>query len=173
MKNEIWKDVAGYEGLYQVSNFGRVKSLNYNHKKETRIMKDASNLLGYHFVNLCKAGTKKIAYIHRLVALAFIPNPYNLPIINHKDCNPGNNTASNLEWCTYLYNNNYDKHRERISLAKYKPVLQYDREGNFVQEYPSAKSLNELYGYNANNISAVCRGKRQTAHNYVWRYKEC
>ena len=165
--------MAGYEGLYQVSNLGRVKSLNYNHTKTERVMKPGVTDLGYCFVELCKNGVNKTIGIHRLVGMAFIPNPMNLPIINHKDCNPLNNVVYNLEWCSYLYNNNYADHAAKISTAKCKPVLQYDREGNFIKEYPSIKAVGELYGYNVNNISSVCRGERQTAHNYVWRFKTC
>ena len=125
---QIWKDIEGYEGLYQVSNKGRVKSLkrtiktnNKNHPYNTlseRLLK----LNGgdrYVLVILCKDGHTSAKSVHRLVAQAFIPNPNNYPIINHKDCNGRNNDVRNLEWCTYKYNNEYngrvDKCRDKIS----------------------------------------------------------
>ena len=110
MEKEIWKDIDGYEGLYQVSNLGRVKSLHHNKEK---ILKGSYNSKGYYFVKLCKNGISKSIFVHRLVAQEFIPNPDNLPIVNHKDENPRNNNVDNLEWCTQKYNANYGTVRER------------------------------------------------------------
>ena len=109
MSNEIWKDIEGYEGLYQVSNKGRVKSF---HGKG-RIMKPGTHPLGYKVVPLTKDGETNTKQVHRLVAQAFIPNPENLPVINHKDENPSNNNVENLEWCTQKYNLNYGTCQER------------------------------------------------------------
>jgi hypothetical protein len=117
LPKQIWKDISGYEGLYQVSNTGKVRSLNYRHTGKTKVMKPSTNKLGYKCVNLCKDGKRKIYFIHRLVALAFIPNPNNYPIINHKDENPSNNAVWNLEWCTYEYNNNYGNRNKKLSEA--------------------------------------------------------
>lgn len=110
MNNEIWKDIEGYEGLYQVSNKGRVKSF---HSGEGKIMKPGTHPLGYKSVTLFKDKKGKVAKVHRLVAQAFIPNPENLPVINHKDENPSNNNVENLEWCTQKYNLNYGTCQER------------------------------------------------------------
>lgn len=119
---EIWKDIKGYEGLYQVSNFGRIKSLERVAKSNkfggVRTIKEAilhptDNGNGYKIVGLRKAGRRKNCYIHRLVALAFIPNPNNLKYINHIDYDRENNKVSNLEWCTQKENVNYS--RERMS----------------------------------------------------------
>ena len=101
---EIWKPVRNYEGLYEVSNMGRVKSLNYNRTGKERIMKGLDNGHGYLFVQLCKDGKAKNCRINRLVAMAFIPNPDNLPEVNHKDKIRTNNRVDNLEWCTTQYN---------------------------------------------------------------------
>ncbi len=117
LPKQIWKDIPGYEGKYQVSNTGRVRSLNYNGTGKTKVMKPSTNKLGYKRINLCKDGKKKKYSVHRLVALTFIPNPNNYPIINHKDENPSNNYYKNLEWCTYEYNNNYGTKREKLSKA--------------------------------------------------------
>lgn len=102
--NEIWKDIEGYEGLYQISNLGKIKSLTKN-----CILKP-SNCRKYKGVNLYKNGITKTKSIHRLVAIAFIPNPNNYPCVNHIDCNKENNNADNLEWCTYKQNNNHNNH---------------------------------------------------------------
>ena len=117
---EVWKPVVGYEGLYEVSNMGRVKSLgngksnNSSYSKE-RILKGRKTHRGYLRVNLYKNNKAKDYYIHRLVAEAFIPNIDNLPCINHKDENPKNNHVTNLEWVTYKENNNYGTHNEKVA----------------------------------------------------------
>lgn len=112
---EVWKDIPGYEGLYQVSNTGEVKSLNYRGSGETKLLKQSTNKKGYKRVVLCKNRKKKNHCVHRLVAIAFIPNPDNLPIVNHIDECKSNNMVSNLEWCTLVYNNTYGTRNERIS----------------------------------------------------------
>ena len=109
---EIWKDVKGYEGLYQVSNLGNVKSIRKNIiKKPSRLPK------GYLQMRLSKNGKNKYISIHRLVAQAFIPNINNYPCVNHKDCNPQNNKVNNLEWCTYKENNSYKNHNLKRSIS--------------------------------------------------------
>lgn len=103
----IWMDINGYEGLYQISSDGRVKSLNYNKTKKSKIMSLNNHKLGYKHIILCKNGKHKAHQVHRLVAQAFIPNPNNYPCVNHKDQDPSNNNVTNLEWCTHRYNNVY------------------------------------------------------------------
>ena len=112
---ETWKDIEGYEGLYQVSNLGKVKSLNYNKTSESKLLKLQKNSNGYTRVVLYKNRKPKVCLVHRLVAQAFIPNPNNLPQINHKDEDKANNSVDNLEWCTYLYNNTYGTAIERAT----------------------------------------------------------
>lgn len=120
---EEWRDIKGYEGLYQISNLGRVKVLEkrnvswgINRKKTVpehiKTINIAKN--GYYMVDLFKEHYRKRVYVHRLVAEAFIPNPCNLPCINHKDENRSNNDISNLEWCTIAYNNNYGEHKIKM-----------------------------------------------------------
>lgn len=111
--NEIFKDVKGYEGLYEVSNYGNVRSLYTN-----KILKPATKKRGYQYVNLYKNKKGKMYQVHRLVAESFIPNTNNLPIINHKDENSQNNNVDNLEWCTYKYNSNYGSSREKIRKSR-------------------------------------------------------
>ena len=109
---EIWKDIKGFEGHYQVSNFGRVKSIKF---RKERILKPANNGCGYLYVNLSKNGKYNIYLIHRLVALIFISNPNNLPEINHRDEDKTNNKVENLEWCDRKYNMNYGTRTQRQS----------------------------------------------------------
>ena len=115
--NEIWKPVKGFAGLYEVSNKGNVRSLKWYGGSKVRELSQAENKKGYRQVNLCN-GKGNMRYVHRLVAEAFIPNPNNLPCINHKDENPRNNCVENLEWCDQKYNCNYGHHNERNSAAQ-------------------------------------------------------
>lgn len=194
---EIWKDITGYEGFYQASNLGRIRGLprtvyntrglyigkvsyinnNYNIMKLSKM-----NKYGYMSVRLKKNGKGKTLSVHRLIAKTFIPNPSNLPCVNHKDENPSNNCVDNLEWCTRKYNSNYGNCRSKISKAlsgrnnaiRYKAVLQYDLDGNFIQEYKSVKEANKKLGINIYNsgIPHCCGGRNKTAFGYVWKYKK-
>lgn len=168
MKIEIWKPVVGYEGLYEVSNWGRVKSLKFG--KEL-ILKPCTNNCGYLHVVLSKNNKQKNFYVHRLVAQAFLPNPHNYPCVNHKDENPLNNNVENLEWCTYEYNNNFGTINERFALKKKKIVLQFTLEGKFIKEWPSAIDAEREGGFSSECIYNVCKGKQKTHYNFIWRYK--
>ncbi len=110
---EIWKPILGYENLYNISNLGNVFSI-----KNNRNIKPTKNSKGYLMVGLCKKKKRKSCLVHRLVAKAFIDNPSNLPEINHKDENPSNNAASNLEWCTHKYNMSYNNLGKRVKIQK-------------------------------------------------------
>ena len=183
MKNEIWKPVPGYEGKYEVSSLGRVRSLDRideeNHFRKGQIMK--TNLLrGYVRVPLRDGKKQKSYQVHRLVALAFIPNPDNLPQVNHKDCNPGNNNVDNLEWCDVKYNINYGDRNKKVSAAlsgkeriyNRKPVKCYSLSGELLKEYECiADAANETQTQ-ANAITACCKKKKYyyTAGGYKWEY---
>lgn len=111
---EVWKDIKGYEGKYQVSNLGRIKSLSYRNTGISKILVPKINK-GYYEIGLYLNGIRKMFFVHRLVALTFIPNPNNLPQINHIDEDKTNNCVDNLEWCTQAYNNIYGTRLERVS----------------------------------------------------------
>lgn len=171
---ESWKYIEGYEGLYKVSNKGRVKSLNYNKTKKEKILKPDINSNGYLLVKLCKDKTIKRFLVHRLVANAFLPNPNNLPCVNHKDENCENNNVENLEWCTHKYNINYGTCIKRSSKARSKQVYQYTKEGELISVW---KSTNECgrNGYGQGNVAACCRNCFNREGNnvykgYIWSY---
>jgi hypothetical protein len=188
---EIWKDIKGYEGLYQVSTLGRVRSVSREvidsigrHSiKEGRILSlRNSTQTGYPTTNLTKDGKCASFNVHRLVAEAFIPNPNNLPCVNHKDESRNNNIVSNLEWCSYRYNNTYgtavkrrneslvrfyEKHNELLS-----PVVQYSKSGEIICEYRSIREAEKIIGLEkSSGISACCHGKLKIAYGFVWRFK--
>ena len=162
MKEEYWKPVVGYEGHYQVSNFGRVKSIKFG--KEIILKQKIKG--GYYHVGLSKNGIVKTYLVHRLVAEAFIPNPNNLPQINHKDECKTNNIVSNLEWCDRKYNINYGTRTEKYS----KKVYQYTLDGKFVKEWKSTAECGRN-GYNHRNVAACCRGELKKYKDFIWKYK--
>ena len=169
---EEWKPIPGYEGLYEVSNWGRVKSYKYN--SDGRILSPGKNTNGYYMVNLWKDGKVKMRTIHRLVATAFIPNPSKLPIINHRDENKQNNHVTNLEWCDHSYNNSYGTRMQRIEEKLSIPVVQLDNNGNFVAEYKSANEASRLTGIHQGNISGCCRHEhgRKLAKGFIFMFKD-
>ena len=168
-----WKDIAGYEGLYQISDDGRVMSLPrlktnkrgcyWTKEKILKPGKRGRDGLLYQFVVLSGRGTAKYYAVHRLVAGAFLENPEMLPEVNHKDENTMNNCASNLEWCTRLYNINY---------SKAKRVSQFDLFGNKLAEYKSIVVASEITGIGRtainNNLTNWCK----TAGGYIWKYEQ-
>ena len=158
------KDVVGYEGLYSVTSCGKVWS--YRRKK---FLTPGVNNKGYLYVNLCRNGKYTSYTIHRLVAMAYLPNPENLPEINHKDENKTNNCLQNLEWCDCKYNNNYGTHIEKASNSRKKPILQYDLDGNFIREWNSATDVGKEVRI---NIGYCLRGKYKTAYGFIWKFKE-
>lgn len=166
---EIWKDIDGYEGLYQVSNLGRVKSLKFGKEKVMKVVKFTNGYLG---VNLCKEGKVKTHMLHRLVAKTFIENPDNLPQVNHKDEDKTNNIVSNLEFCNAKYNINYGTRNKRSSESKFNHPSRSKKvlciETGVI--YPSVSQLKREFGFNKSNITSVCNGKRKTAYGFHWRY---
>lgn len=177
--SEIWKAIPGYEGIYEVSNLGGVRSLPrvifipskngvvYPYRHKGKVIKPHLNNMGYFYVGLC--GKKEL--VHRLVAMAFVPNPDNLSCVNHKDENTKNNNAENLEWCTFQYNLDYGTCRARIAKHFWVAVIGVDKDGS-EHYFSSMREAEEKTGVDFRNIVACCRKKkyRQSAGGYRWRY---
>lgn len=166
---ETWKDVVGYEGKYQVSNKGRVRSLPVESRTKYfsgRVLSLFVDNVGYMAVNL----SRKTYKVHRLVAVAFIDNPNNYPCVNHKDENKTNNDVNNLEWCTYSYNNNYGTRNQRISQNEGRKIIQYDLNGNEVKRWNSIVDAARYYKVARTTICGCCAGRQHTSCGYVWRY---
>lgn len=169
MKEE-WKDIEGYEGLYQVSNLGNVKSLCKKRKGTTNtsdMILKLCNKDGYSVVNLWKNKKKKTIKVHRLVANAFIPNYQNKPYINHINAIRNDNRTSNLEWCTQKENN---IHAYKIGTHKTKAVLQFDSSCNYIRAWDSIAKASMMLKINDSHISDCCKGKRNKAGGYKWQY---
>lgn len=169
---EIWIDIEGYGGCYQASNFGRVKSLKYNHTFKERILKASKDKKGYLIVCLCKDGIKKSYKVHRLIALTFIPNPDNLPEINHKDEDKTNNRIENLEWCDRKHNVNFGSRTKRMVESKTN-YPKFSKQVLCVETgkiYPSIHQVERELGFLHGNISLSCNGKIKSAYGYTWRY---
>lgn len=182
---EIWKPVVGWEGLYEVSNFGNVRSVDRlvesrGFSKQYRngkiLYQRTQN--GYRRVKLCNGGVNKVKMVHRLVAEAFIPNPQSLPFINHKDEVRSNNRVDNLEWCTRLYNMRYGNCVENIRKSHInnkklsKPVSKCDLNGNILEIYPSQAEAARANGLWQSRISNCCLGKKKcvTHGGFKWKY---
>lgn len=167
---EQWKDIEGYEGQYQISNYGRVKSLNYNNTKKEKILKFGKNTGGYLHVVLCKDGKIKNYLVHRLVAQAFLPNPNNYEEVNHKNEDKTMNHLENIEWCDRKYNINYGTRTERQAKTLAKAVNQYSLDGKLLATFPSIHEVQRVLGFATQCISKCCIGKLKTAYKYKWRY---
>lgn len=162
---EVWQDIPQYEGRYQASTLGRIKSLNYNNTGKEKILKQSGKR--YPMVNL-----QPPKEVHSLVAKTWLPSRgLDQTDVNHKDENKHNNRVENLEWCTKAYNHDYGTHNQRVGEALSKPVLQFDKSGNFIAEYPSTAEAERQTGIAHQSISSCCNGKRKSAGGFVWEYK--
>lgn len=166
---KIWVVKDGYLALRN----GTIFSLNWRSTGKCVEVKQSVNNWGY--LQFSRNGTTIGA--HRFIAECFIPNPQNLPCVNHKDENPSNNHVENLEWCDYKYNNNYGTRNKKSSESqkndpqKSKKVLQFTKDGKFVNEWVSLREIERVLGFNIGCISDCCNGKRKSAYDFIWRYK--
>lgn len=170
---EQWRKINGFEN-YMISSLGRVKSLPrgmFNGGKiKERFLKPGINKHGYCSVSLCEKGKITQCKIHRLVAMAFIPNPNGLPIINHKNEIKTDNRVENLEWCDYSYNVNYGGCVEKLKKIKYHPIIQIDKNRNFVTTFQSAKQAGRDLGLDYRSICKCANGKQKTCGGYGWKW---
>ena len=176
--SEEWRDIKGYEGLYQVSDQGHVKSLERKVRhwrggeriQKERILKPSNDRGGYLLVSLCDGEKRKTYTVHRLVCQAFHENPENKPCVNHIDENKTNNCASNLEWCTYAENNTHGTRIARVAKACSKPVGQYTLDGELVKIWQSPCEAGKQIGLSDSHVSKVANGKLKQAYGFIWRY---
>lgn len=184
MKEEIWNNIEGYEGLYQVSNLGRVKSLpDRYYRKEGKILTNKVTAKGYCHLQLSKNGVSKNYLVHRLTAEAFIPNPNNLPQVNHKDEDKTNNCVENLEWCDRKYNINYGngitkRVRTNQENGTYQKIAEINRRNLSIpivnmttyDIYPSIKEAERATGIDNRQINNCLKGRQNTTKGYTWNY---
>lgn len=183
MEQEIWKDIPGYEGLYQASNFGRIKRLKgvvaikNSHLKQRTVPERICTLFpqpnDYLAVCISKEGIKIRALVHRLVAMAFIPNPDNLPQVNHKDEDKTNNHIDNLEWASAKQNINFGTRTQRMIISQGKKINCYSKERKLVGVFDAisiAISKLSLPNRATPNITKCCKGQIKSAYGYVWEY---
>ena len=174
MKEE-WRSIVGYEGLYEVSNQGKVKSLERMRsnglKCNERILKE-TNHLGYILVTLCKDGKQRQFRVHRLVAMAFIPNPENKDFIDHINTIRNDNRVENLRWVTRQENRNNPISVNAYDKAISRSVMQYDTDGNLLNVFASITEASKKTGVRICAIQHGCSGRTITSKGYIWRYKE-
>lgn len=162
--SEIWKDVKGYEGLYQVSNKGNVKSFYKN-----RNLKPSKHSRGYLVVSLFENHNRKQFFIHRLVAETFIDNVNHKEEVNHKDGNKTNNCVENLEWCTGSENRLHAYDTGLRNAPVFSPVLMFSLDGTLLDKFPSICEASRRTGANEGNIYECCNGNRKSVGGYVFR----
>lgn len=185
LPGEVWKDVVGYEERYAVSSFGRVVGYSTLSRFGSKICYRKPHLMKqtakcrppyYLSVSLTTNGQRKCFLVHRLVASAFIPNPKQLPCVNHKDEVSTNNSIDNLEWCTQQYNCNYGTHNARMAKTmsetayQKRQVVQLSLDGQFIATYNSIKEAADCLRIHRSSISVCCRNKVRYGKGYKWMY---
>lgn len=177
---EVWADIPEYEGLYQASNLGNIKSLDriielYNggrYKRKGKLLRPIKNHQGYMQIHLLKNGKVKTLLVHRIIAKTFIKNPNKYCEVNHKNEVKNDNRVENLEWCTQEYNKRYGTAIQRRTKKISKRVNQYDLSGNFIKTWDSMREIERKTNIHNQQISLCCLGKRKKAGGFIWRYYE-
>lgn len=178
MKIIEWKPIKGYEGLYEISNTGKVRSLDHLRKtdrssyvqKGKELKLGLNKKTGYLMVSLSKEGKTKSHTVHKLVAKTFIENPNNYSCINHKDENKQNNHISNLEFCTKKYNCNYGTRGKKISEKLSKRINQYTMNDEYIKTWNSSVEIEKILGIDQSNVCLCCKGKRKSVGGFKWEY---
>lgn len=177
---EVWKDIEGFEDSYQISNMGRFRSKDRHARIHDGVRRVKGKILcpircknGYMEVQMSKGQKRTVMLLHRAVAKAFIPNPDNLPEVNHKDEDITNNCADNLEWCTSKYNANYGSRNARMMENRvFVPVIQKALDGTFIKQWDCMTRACEAVGADISSMIRVCKGKQHTCRGYKWEYAQ-
>lgn len=178
---EIWRDIDGFEDSYQISSMGRFRSKDRYVKvcggglrlAKGRVLAPVKCKNGYLEVQMRRKQKRTVGLLHREVAKAFIPNPDNLPEINHKDEDITNNCVDNLEWCTSKYNANYGSRNARMKANKKTiPVIQKDLDGNFIKRWNSLSDASRYFNVDVSSMIRVCKGKQHTCRGFKWEYAQ-
>ena len=161
---EVWKDIEGYEGVYRISDHGRIMRVGKG------LMRQNTDSYGYKYIAIKHNGVSWYPKVHRLVAMHFIPNPNHYPCVNHKDENKTNNIAENLEWCTHKYNTNYGTCIERRAKSCRKPILQFSIDGDFIAAWDGVIDASKALRVDSSSITKAAKKKRISAGGFVWEY---
>ena len=173
---EHWKEVVGYEGVYEVSDKGRVRSVDrvdrIGRKRRGQEIKPATQKNGYKFISINHDGKQKHALVHRLVAEAFLENADGLPEVNHKNENKADNSVENLEWCTHKQNHNYGTGHKKSAEKQSVSVVQKNVDGEIVARWRSIREAARTTGAGRKEIGRCCNGKLRTSNGYIWEYAD-
>lgn len=176
---EIWRDIKGFEGYYQVSNMGNIKTVKriVSFGKNKRIVVEELKTLvddkdGYKDIILYKNGEHRHVKVHRVVAETFIPNPKGYKEINHKNENKADNRVENLEWCSRKYNNDYGNRTKSTRETQSVRINQYSLDGVFIKSWLGARIIERVLGFSNANIIKCCKGKAHTAYGFIWKYAD-
>lgn len=172
MSNEVWRDIVGYEGLYQVSNQGNVRSLNWRNTGEVRNLFLKPHNQGYLQVELAKNGKRKMFTVHRLVALHFVIGYREGFVVNHINENKTDNRTINLEWCNQSTNTKHSivPNKKRKVRKCYLPVVQKKLDGTEVKRWESPVEVKHSLGFSDWSIKQCCLGNRKQAYGYMWQF---